>query len=100
MGETPATDDGIIAAGERLSNLKLISLKDTGVGDASARALAPLKRLDDVRLSGTRITDAGLAAFSGHPYLDVIYVERCDVAPAIVNEVKKASPRRLTVYGP
>lgn len=100
LEETFATDDGVIAAAERLSNLKLISLKDTRVGDASARALARLQRLNDVRLSGTRITDAGLAAFNGHPYLDVIYVERCNVAPATVIAVKKASPRRLTVYGP
>jgi hypothetical protein len=100
LDETPATDDGIIAATKRLSNLKLISLKDTGVGDASARALASLKRLDEVRLSGTRITDAGLAVFSGHPCLEIIYVERCNVAPATVNEVKNASPRNLTVWGP
>lgn len=100
LEETPATDDAVIALADELSNLTLISLSDTRVGDTSARALAPLQHLNDVRLSGTRITDVGLAAFNGHPYLDVVYVERCEVSSAAVQAVKKASPRRLTVYGP
>ena len=100
LEETPATDDAVVALAEQLSNLQLISLSGTRVGDNSARALAPLQHLNDVRLSGTLITDVGLAAFNGHPYLDVIYVDRCNVSSAAVQAVKKASPRRLTVYGP
>jgi hypothetical protein len=97
---TPATDEGVIALAQRISNLKLISLNDTGVGDSAARALAKLRRLDDVRLSHTRITQEGLDAFSGHPSLEVIYVEGCSVSKSAVNTLKKVSPHPLTVYGP
>jgi Leucine Rich repeat len=100
LEETPATDASVIALAERLSNLKLISLNQTAVGDAAALALAKLQRLDDVRLSGTKLTQEGLAAFTGHPTLNVIYVEGCDLTKKAVGQLKKASPRKLTVYGP
>jgi hypothetical protein len=96
---TPAGDEGVIALAQRLSNLKLISLCKTGVGDSAARALAKLPRLNDVRLSHTKLTDEGLVAFSGHPHLDAIYVEGCAITESAVKALKKASPRRLTVYG-
>jgi hypothetical protein len=96
---TPATDDGVIAIAQRISNLKLISVNQTTVGDRAARALAKLQRLNDVRFSHTKLTDDGLAAFSGHPFLEVIYVEGCAVSKAAVSALKKAR-RRLTVYGP
>jgi hypothetical protein len=77
-----------------------LSLNQTGVGDRAARALSKLQRLNDVRFSYTRLTDAGLSAFAGHPYLDVIYVKGCAVAGSAVKALKKASPRELMVYGP
>jgi hypothetical protein len=97
---TPATDAGVIALAERLSNLKLASLNQTGVGDSAARALAKLPRLNDVRLSHTKLTDEGLAAFFGHPHLDAIYIEGCAVTKSAVRGLKKATRRGLTVYGP
>ena len=97
---TPATDEGVAAIAARISNLKLISLNQTIVGDAAARALSKLKRLNDARFSHTKLTDAGLSAFAGHPYLDVIYVEGCAITRSAVKALKKASPRDLTVYGP
>jgi Leucine Rich repeat len=97
---TPADDEGVTAFAQRLSNLKLISLIQTGVGDSAARALAKLSRLNDVRLSHTKLTDDGLTAFSGHPLLDAIYIEGCAITESAVTALKKASPRRLTVYGP
>ncbi len=97
---TPATNEGVIALAQRMSNLKLISVNQTTVGDRAARALSKLQRLNDVRLSHTKLTNEGLASFSGHPFLDVIYVEGCAVTMAAVKAVKKASPRELTVYGP
>jgi hypothetical protein len=54
LHETPATDEGVIEVATRLSNLKLISLNDTAVGDAAARALSKLPALDVVQLSRTR----------------------------------------------
>jgi hypothetical protein len=53
-----------------------------------------------VRFSHTRLTDGGLAAFAGHLYLDVLYVEGCAVTAEGVKALKKASPRKPTVYGP
>jgi hypothetical protein len=100
LEETPATDEGVIALAWHMSNLKLLSLNQTGVGDQAARALSKLQRLNDVRFSHTKLTDAGLSAFAGHPYLDVIYVEGCAVTRNAVKALKKASPRELTVYGP
>lgn len=100
LEETPATDEGVIAIAQRISNLKLISISRTTVGDRAAKALSKLQRLNDVRFSHTKLTDDGLSAFSGHPFLDVIYVEGCAVKKATVNAVKKASPRELWVYGP
>jgi hypothetical protein len=99
LESTPATDDGISALAQRLSNLKLISLSQTLVGDSTARALAKLPRINDVRLSYTKLTDTGLAAFSGHPHLEVIYLEGCGVTKGAIKALK-ASRRRLTVYGP
>src|SRR5207248_8761144 len=100
LEETPATDEGVIAVAGRLSNLKLLSLNQTGVGDRAARALSKLQRLNEVRFSHTNLTGAGLSAFAGHPYLDVIYVEGCAVTRNAVKALKKASPRELMVYGP
>jgi internalin A len=99
MDETPATDEGVIAIAQGLSNLKVISLNRTTVGDRVAEALSKLPRLNDVRFSHTKLTDEGLSAFSGHPFLDVIYVRGCAVTESTTNMVKKTSPRRLTVYG-
>jgi hypothetical protein len=100
LEETPATEEGVIAIAQRISNLKLISVNRTTVGDRAARALSKLQRLNDVRFSHTKLTDEGLAAFSGHPFLDVMYVEGCAVTTTAVKTLKKASPRKLTVYGP
>jgi hypothetical protein len=61
--------------------------------------LSKLQRLNDVRFSHTKLTDEGLAAFSGHPFLEVINVEGCAVSKAAVNALRKAR-RKLTVYGP
>jgi internalin A len=97
---TPATDEGVIALTERLSNLQHISLSQTSVGDSAARALAKLPRLNDVRLSHTKLTDDGLAAFSGHPHLEAIYVKGCAITERAVKALKKASRHGLTVYGP
>jgi hypothetical protein len=99
LESTPATYDGVIALAERISNLKLISLNQTSVGDRTAKALAKLQRLNDVRLSHTKLTDEGLAAFSGHSFLEAIYVEGCAVSKPAVSALKKAR-RKLTVYGP
>ncbi len=100
LESTPATDRGVFALAQRMSNLKLVSLNQTGVGDSVARALAKLPRLNDVRLSHTKLTDDGLAAFSGHPHLEVIYVEGCAITKRAVKALKKASRHGLTVYGP
>jgi hypothetical protein len=96
---TPATDEGVVALTQRLSNLKLISLNQTQVGDAAARALAKMPRLNEVRFSHTKVTDDGLTAFAGHPCLEAIYVEGCRVTKMAVAALKKLQ-RRLTVYGP
>jgi hypothetical protein len=96
---TPATAEGVVALAGRISNLMLISLNQTNVGDRAARALAKLRHLNDVRLSHTKLTDEGLAAFSGHPSLEAIHVEGCAVTKAAVKALKKSS-RHLTVYGP
>jgi hypothetical protein len=100
LNETPVTDAGVIALAERLSNLKLISLSQTNVGDSAAFALAKLQRLEDVRLSGTSLTQKGLAAFTGHRNLEAIYVEGCALSKKAIRQLKKASPCDLTVYGP
>jgi internalin A len=100
LEQTPATDAGVIALAKRLSKLKLISLSGTGVGDAAAFALAKLQGLNDVRLSGTKLTQEGLAAFTGHQNLEAIYVEGCKLPKKAARHLKKASPRDLTVYGP
>ena len=99
LEETPTTDEGVIAIAQTISNLKLISVNQTTVGDRAAKALSKLQRLNDVRFSRTKLTDDGLAAFAGHPFLEVIYVEGCAVSKAAVSALKKAR-RRLTVYGP
>ena len=93
-----ATDAGVIALAERLSKLRCISLRETRVGDASARALSRLPHVGDVRLSGTQLTDDGLAAFTNHPSLSSIYVERCSVSAGAIKALKNAAPHRLTVY--
>jgi internalin A len=96
----PATDEGIAAMAQRLSKLKLVSINQTNVGDRGARAISRLQRLDEVRFSRTKLTDEGLAAFFGHPCLEVIYVEGCALTMPAVQSLKKASPRELIVYGP
>jgi hypothetical protein len=97
---TPATDEGMVAMAQRLSKLQTISVIQTTVGDGAARAFSTLQWLNDVRFSYTKLTDQGLGAFTRHPFLDVIYVEGCEVTIAAVQALIKASPRDLTVYGP
>ncbi len=97
---TPATDEGVIALAGRLSNITLISLNQTNVGDRAARALSKLPRLNDARLSHTKLTDDGLRSFFSHPFLDVIYVDDCAVTIPAVDALKNASARMLIVYGP
>ena len=99
LEDTSATDEAVTTIAERISNLKFISLNRTIVGDGAARALSKLQRLNEVRFSYTKLTDEGLAAFVGHPFLDAIYVEGCAVSKAAVSALKKAR-RNLTVYGP
>jgi hypothetical protein len=96
---TPTTDEGVIALAQRISNLKLISLNQTKVGDSAAQVLSRSLRLGDVRFSHTNLTDKGLAAFTNHPSLEVIYVKGCDVSKVAVSSLKKARGE-LTVYGP
>jgi hypothetical protein len=100
LDNTPATDEGVIALAQRLSNLKSISLDETGVGDSAARALAKLPHLDFVKLSHTKVTDEGLSAFSGHPSLELIGIKGCAISQRVVKALKKAAPRPLYVHGP
>jgi hypothetical protein len=97
---SPVTDQGVAAFAKELKKLKLISLSETGVGDMAARAIAKLRDVEDVRLSNTKITDDGLAAFEGHPTLDSLYVEGCAVSKRAVSSLKKATPNLFAVYGP
>src|SRR5262249_21722797 len=76
---TLATDEGMAAMAHRLSRLQTISVAQTSVGDLAARAFSKLKHLNVVHFSHTKLTDEGLAYFSGHPFLDSIYVKGCDV---------------------
>ncbi|MBA4190974.1 MAG: hypothetical protein C0467_23560 [Planctomycetaceae bacterium] len=95
---TPATDEGVTALVGRLSNLMRLSLNSTNVGDLAAQALSTLPKLSDVRLSHTKLTDAGLSAFAGHPSLEAVYARGCAVTTSTVEALRKASPRELVVY--
>lgn len=97
---TPASDEGMIAMAHRLSKLQTISVSRTDVGDHAAQALAKLKWLNVVNFSDTKLTDKGLAFFSGHPFLDSIYVKGCDVTKATSQALIRSSPRSLSVFGP
>ena len=93
---TAVSDEGVAALAE-MQKLFLLSLKNTRVVGHGVAKLRDNEQLS-VYMDETPATDEGLSAFSGHPFLDVIYVRGCAVTESTTN-VKKTSPRRLTVYG-
>jgi len=67
---------------KELASLKLLSLNDTGVGDAGLAHLSGLTSLRILHLNKTQITDAGLAHLKGIPNLEELDIRETQVTDA------------------
>jgi hypothetical protein len=65
----------------RLTNLETLDLSGTDISDAGVARLTTLRRLKSLHLSGTAITDASLAVFKDLPALIELDVANTKVTP-------------------
>lgn len=68
-------DDAIAEGLPRLTLLRLLSLSKTDIGDHALAGIGACRRLENLRLAHTRITDATLDLLEDLPALETLYVE-------------------------
>ena len=61
-----------------MQKLELLDLDDTAVGDAGIAKLQ-LPELTSLSLSGTKLTDDGVATIVRHPKLESLYLDRTKI---------------------
>jgi hypothetical protein len=88
----PVTDDAVMRIANHVPGLRTLSLKDTPVSDDCLAALSTLTRLETLRLTGTQVTDTGVAHFRGHPSLYTLEVCETHVSEEEKTRLKAESP--------
>jgi uncharacterized membrane protein/mono/diheme cytochrome c family protein len=83
LSGTSVTDAGLAALAP-MRRLERLRLDLTKVTDAGLKRLAPLRQLASLNLRGTAVTDAGLADLRSLPRLRSLYVWQTAVTPAAV----------------
>jgi hypothetical protein len=99
LERTPVDDAAVGAIVARHPALEVIDLEDTGVGDASAKALARLGELHALNLAGTRLTDAGGAELRPLAKLEIVDLGRTKVAAKTVAALRDLAIRELFLDG-
>lgn len=94
----PITDAGIAQYLETHSLIEMLSLSGTRITDTTVAKLTKLQHLAEVRLSNTSISQESLRAFIGHPSLSEIYIAGIDISPELIQELKNAAPKHLSVF--
>lgn len=88
----PVTDDAVVRIANHVPGLRTLSLKDTPITDDCLGPLAELKKLEALRLTGTQVTDKGVAHFRGHPSLYTLEVRGTLVSEAEELRLEELSP--------
>lgn len=94
----PISDAGIAQYLETHPLLEMLSLSSTRITDTTVAKLAKLQHLAEVRLSNTSISQESLRAFIGHPSLRRLYLAGINVSPELIQELKNAAPKLLSVF--
>jgi hypothetical protein len=97
LDHCPVADAAVTAFCRHLSNLKTLSLLGTPITDQCLPALASLPKIELLRLTETAVTDAGILSLVGHPSLQQIEVCKTAVSENAKQQLKAASPQKLTV---
>lgn len=82
-----------------LGKLESLSLANTTVTDGGVRMLQSCKSLTALDLSGTKISDVALGYLSDMPNLAVIELLDTDTSPGLADELQKALPNSVVVFG-
>lgn len=81
LAGTDAADEDLIAVG-RMTELKMLDLRDTRVTDEGLRHLSGLKQLEILVLTGTTVSDQGLEQLTAMPALKVLCLDETRVTSA------------------
>lgn len=93
LSDTPITGESLADIPLRFPNLEILGLKDTAVSDEHLMALRDLPRLRTLCVSGTEVTDEGLAVLLEHPRrLHVLRVNGTRITDAMLVRLRQAHP--------
>jgi hypothetical protein len=88
----PVTDEAVQRIAKHIRGLRHLSLKDTPITNGCLPALARLKKLEMLRLTGTAVSDDGVACFRGHPSLGRLEVCETRVSRTEEQRLERLSP--------
>jgi hypothetical protein len=74
-----------------MTQLRILRLNSTGVGDATVKGLAPLAKLESIGLFRTAVSDTGAQALSKLPALQRIYAAETKITSDTLLSIQDAS---------
>jgi Leucine-rich repeat (LRR) protein len=83
-----------------LQNLEELDLSNSQITDAGLAHLKTLTKLEDLDLSATNVTDAGLAYLEGLSALKYVYLRGTKVTAAGVDNLQRPEPYRIIIRSP
>lgn len=92
-----APDPGLEALQPIAANIAWMELTHAAVGDSTLALLAAMPHLSRLRLSGTKVTDAGIERLKGLRYLEYLNLVDTDVGDAGLRALE-AMPRLRAVH--
>lgn len=98
LNDSQVNNEGLLAFLDTDPSIEILALSGTLVTDAAMAFIARIRRLVELRLERTSISDAGVREFIGHPSLRMLYVGGTAVSQTMVQLLKNRSPQPLTVY--
>lgn len=97
LEDSRVCDDGVAASLPLMAQMRLLSLSKTDVTDRGLESIGACRRLDDLRLRDTGITNVTLDLLAEMPALQTLYVERTGVTADRVSRLKMVK-NNLTIY--
>ncbi len=92
INDTAITDMGVAHLASAPRSPQVLGIARTQITDAGLAQVAKMKNLQDIHMSGTRISDAGLMVLVVIPRLARIDVEETDVTPECIVQFLKIKP--------
>ncbi|MFM8263090.1 MAG: leucine-rich repeat domain-containing protein [Pirellula sp.] len=100
LGFTPIDDSMFTQSSSHPWDIQRLNIESTKITDASMAAIASMKSLTELDLSGCTVTDAGLKALAEHPNLKQLWLTNTNVTDRSI-EVLASIPKleRLEASG-